>query len=384
MQFRNIFLLLFTGALLFTTEHALAQKITTNDNGDKIILYPDGSWRYFDSKVDSEPVKQPANLSPTDEDRQLLIKNYRMELVDDAERAIADEQLALRNYENAQFDRVLAEEELEDAAKNSDASKSEINTLKLRLNEAEEKENKARLDLDFATNTAKEAEAKTMLTDDEIYSLILAKNGANPTENNTESAPQNYTPTPSKSGEKIVLASFNPKDDVMMYPPVKTCSLVFDGVDDFSGKKRKEVAEEILFSHTPEDMRPFFKDQDFIICKAYLSSSGGFTYLSLEISIASENAQRDYGMIEKGSVLNIKLIDDTNVKLFNNKTDVGMLDELNNTVTYTAQYVISSGDEKVLRRNEIDKIRVIWSSGYEDYEIYNLDFFVNQFKCLKD
>jgi len=104
----------------------------------------------------------------------------------------------------------------------------------------------------------------------------------------------------------------------------------------------------------------------------------------LEITIASEHAQRDYGIIEKGSVLNIKLMDDTNVKLFNNKTDVGVSNELTNSVTYQAQYVVSPGAEKVLRKNEIDKIRVIWSSGYEDYEVYDLDFFINQFRCLNE
>ncbi len=385
MQFRNIFLLLLTGLLLFAAAPALAQKITTNENGDKIILYPDGSWRYFDSNVDSEPQKPAANPDLEDQERQLLIKNYRIELIDAAERAVSEETLALRNYEDAQFDRVLVDEELEEVAKNSSATKSEINAIKLRLNEAEEKEKKALQNLNYATSTAKKAEEKTMLTDDEIYSLILANNNTVPSEDIAENVPEENIPTQSKSGEKLVFASFNPKDDVMMYPPEKKCNLAFDGVDDFSGKKRREVAKEILFSHTSEDMRPFFKDQDYMTCRAYLSSlSGGITYLSLEITIASESAQRDYGMIEKGSILNIKLMDESNAKLFNNKTDVGVLDELNNTVTYSAQYVINSGEEKVLRRNEIDKIRVIWSSGYEDYEVYNVDFFTNQFNCLKD
>ena len=52
MQFRNIFLLLLTSLFLFAAEITHAQKITTNERGDKIILYPDGSWRYFDSKLD--------------------------------------------------------------------------------------------------------------------------------------------------------------------------------------------------------------------------------------------------------------------------------------------------------------------------------------------
>ena len=156
-------------------------------------------------------------------------------------------------------------------------------------------------------------------------------------------------------------------------------------VDEFSGKKRRQVAKQILFSHTADEMRPFFNNKDYLTCNAYLSSlSGGYTFLSLEITIASNTAQRSYGIIEKGSVLNLKLMDETNIKLFNNKTDVGIVNKLDNSVTYNAQYLISSGAEKMLRKNEIDKIRVIWSSGYEDYDVYDLDFFINQFNCLND
>ena len=384
MQFKNIFLLLLTGFLLFGAEYSLAQKITTNENGDKIILYPDGSWRYFDSRLDSNVETEKVNTSNVDRDQ--LIKEYRRSLIDAAERAAADEKLALRNYEDVQFDRVLVEEELSEATKNSESTKAEINEIKARLKEAEEREDEALANLGKAVDAAKEAEDKTMLDDDAIYDLMIASNTIN-TPPPPQPSIEPVSPQPQRQPDKTkkVFAAYNEKDDVMINPPDKRCELTFDGVDEFSGKKRKQVKKEILFSHTADEMRPFFRDKDYLTCHAYLSSlSGGYTFLSLEITIASNTAQRDYGIIEKGSVLNLKLMDDTNIKLFNNKTDVGIINELDNSVTYNAQYLISSGAEKMLRKNEIDKIRVIWSSGYEDYEVYDLDFFINQFNCLND
>ena len=169
----------------------------------------------------------------------------------------------------------------------------------------------------------------------------------------------------------------------MINPPKPGCQLVFDGKDEFSGKKRKVVAKKHFFSYTPDKLRSFTKGESYIDCNAYLSSlSGGYKFLTLEIKIASERAQREYGIIEKGSVLTVKLLNGENVKLFNNKTDTGQLNALDKSVSYTAQYIISSGAEKILRKNEVDKVRVIWSSGYEDYEVYELDFFIDQFNCL--
>ena len=392
MQFRNIFLLLLTGLLLFAADSALAQKITTNENGDKIILYPDGSWRYFDSRLDNVSDKyEPEESSISNEialnesDRVQVIKDYRKVLINAAERAAADEKLAIRNYDDVQFERVLVEEELDQALKDPESSKSEINEIKQRLKEAEQKEKDSLESLNVSVDAATEAENKTLLTDEEIYNLIFVDGRTTSSVENTKINTGNNNSSRADKETKKIFASYNPKNDVMIFPPTRNCNVVFDGVDDFSGKKRKEIGKESLFSYTADEMRPYFKDKDYIKCEAYLSSlSGGFKFLSLEITIASENAQRDYGIIEKGSILNIKLMDESNIKLFNNKTDVGILNELDKSVTFQAQYVVSSGDEKILRKTEVDKIRLIWSSGYEDYEIYDLDFFINQFRCLNE
>jgi len=395
MQFRNIFLLLLlTGLFLFATEITHAQKITTNENGDKIILYPDGSWRYFDNKLDDVSDKyssegldneNTSKGSVSDEtEREQTVKNYRKGFIREAERAMALEILVRRNYEDVQFDRVLVEEELDEAYKSTDATKAEINEIKQRLKEMEKKEKEAYEGLNIVSEKARRAEEKTTLNNDDIYKLIFVSGEPSAKSDNVKKSVNK--PRPKKNtGKKNVFASFDPKDDVMMYPPERKCQIAFNGVDDFSGKKRKEVAKKVLFAYTSDEMRPYFKGQDYMSCEAYLSSlSGGYKYLTLEINIASEKAKLDYGIIEKGSVLNLKLMDNTNVQLFNNKTDVGILNELSSTVIYTAQYVISQGAEKILKKKEIDKIRIIWSSGYEDYEIYDLDFFVNQFKCLNE
>jgi len=48
MQVRHFFLFLLCGCLILLSSSAKAQEVTTNELGEKIIVYPDGSWKYFD------------------------------------------------------------------------------------------------------------------------------------------------------------------------------------------------------------------------------------------------------------------------------------------------------------------------------------------------
>ena len=45
-------------------------------------------------------------------------------------------------------------------------------------------------------------------------------------------------------------------------------------------------------------------------------------------------------------------------------------------------YPINSSVLATLAKGEVDTIRMYWSSGFEEYEVYNLDFFINQIRCL--
>ena len=105
--------------------------------------------------------------------------------------------------------------------------------------------------------------------------------------------------------------------------------------------------------------------------------------LNLHFSIATRDASRTFGGLTKGSPLTFKMIDGSKVKLLNTKDVTGQYDPLTERHTFVAQYIINSGQEKNFKKGEIDKLRVIWKTGFEDYEVYDVDFIKNQLKCLK-
>ena len=110
---------------------------------------------------------------------------------------------------------------------------------------------------------------------------------------------------------------------------------------------------------------------------------GGKVFLLLEFTIQSANANNAYGGVARNSVLTFRTFEGDQVRLVCTIGDEGHYNDTKNVYTFRAQYPISKGELKVLSRSEIDQARVVWKTGFEDYDILNVDFFIKQLNCLK-
>ncbi len=181
------------------------------------------------------------------------------------------------------------------------------------------------------------------------------------------------------------IAGYDWDSEVLVDPPKYHCHFTYEGVDAFTQQQKRELAGEYFFSHTDDRLKPYLQNRDYVKCQSYLTSiSGGYRYLTLVITIGSRNARREYGYIKSGSLLNIKLLDNKTVSLFSQGDHLGNINTANGTTTYTIKYPIDFQKEKILSKGEVDKVRIVWSTGYEDYEVYNVDFFINQLSCLNN
>ena len=118
-------------------------------------------------------------------------------------------------------------------------------------------------------------------------------------------------------------------------------------------------------------------------CKASLSSvSGGAMFLNLYFTIASKDAPKLFGGFEKGTVINLKFLDGDNLAIINNRTDPGIYEPGNQYVTFRAQCNLGANIQEEISKKSLDKIRVTWQTGYEDYEVYDVDLLKREFKCL--
>ncbi len=443
MQFRNFFTYLLLGALFLLSTSAEAQKITTNELGEKIVVYPDGTWRYFDESLNEDvqvandmEMEKDAKKSKRQKrkDRKKSKKKKsdkknkkkrgkkkskkgkkknnvvssqeeeraRKEAILHAEWAVQEEERARKIEEDLTFARIFLEEDLEESYNSVDVAPEKIDEIETQLAEVKAKEKMAKAERKQASKRADQAEKMIDMKKSKRDKLLAkmekqeAKEQASALDAIAEPLSEEATSSIGvdnnedegwyKGNNNKSLAKYNKKDDVMYHPPTTDCEFGFDDIDEFTGKRRIELAKRTFFTHTSDRLKPYFKNNHHITCEGFLSAAtgSGGKYLNLKISILSEHAQREFGLLEKGSILSLKLINGSTVKLLNTKTTPGQLNKVTKTTVYRGQYLISKDHEKSLKKSEVDKVRVVWGTGYEDYEVYELDFFIDQFKCLNN
>lgn len=235
-----------------------------------------------------------------------------------------------------------------------------------------------------AVKTSKKSKKDNISNQEKINeNIVIKESKIQKIEKNKTKQKKALTSDP--QGAKKTFASYKVSEDVLLNPPKTPCVLSYSGKDEFTGQKRKDVAPKLLFAHTDEELKPYMNGKDYLTCDAFLTSlSGGFQYLTLEFTIASKNAQKEYGLIHKGNILTIRTLDGKKVNLQASKAAIATYDSFKEAFVYKVSYRISGSGVKQLKKSEVDKIRVIWSSGYVDYEVYEVDFFIDQFDCLKN
>lgn len=389
MQCKHFFTLLvmLTGLL-----DIQAQEIRSIEDGKKIIVYPDGSMQnfpnfgvpsdaLFDPK-DSPGYKPTENIGKypvytgtilpmnnvyvnTDEDaRKIFIR--RMQIAQDAV-AIADQ----RAKEAA-----LQRQKLEQELQKSQAQKSSeeaLHPLKLRLDAARKTEQETLQEVVQARQEAGKADEMTRKGD---FLNELAKAQVSKVQQ----------PASSEVLEDDFYRNIFALDETgsgNQKTPLQTCQTAYEGKDETSGQFRRDMQQQLLFTYTDERLRPYLKNKEYLRCNGFLTAMGGFRFLSLQFTFAYPNAREAYGFIEKGSILIIKLLDGSFVSLPSMRMDKGSYDTEKEVLTYNVYYPLDRSQINLLRRGEVDAVIMFWSSGYEEYPVYNVNFFANQFSCLE-
>lgn len=364
-----------------------AQDLTHNTHGERIIVYPSGKWEYFDETKPLHRAILKEKLYGDEKDEQTPKGEFAtMPLSAQDQIELAEEKLALaKEKENdAKFSQILLEEELDDLKNDKTASKEKIKMVENQLKLAKKLKKQASKNSKQAAKDLKKTKKKK--SENKAAKLTKSKSTSKE-EHQANIEKQNSTFAYQEDATFYNAAKnfkkYSIEEDVMYNPPKTTCKIAFEGIDEFLGKKRKDIERSVFFTHTEDDMRRYMKNDDYIICEGSLTQiSGGVLLFNMFISINSNDALRSFGELTKGSLIIIKMLDGTKITLANNQADKGMYDSLNRRHNYTAQYLINSGQEKKLKKGEVDLVRIIWETGYEDYEVYNLDFFRDQFRCL--
>ncbi len=162
------------------------------------------------------------------------------------------------------------------------------------------------------------------------------------------------------------------------------CTIEYDELDRFSGERHTKIDYVRIFTFTHEKLKQYFTDRPFIEAYGALSKNGDETLLHLKFEIDTKYIKTGYNGISNESMLRMTLIDGEKVFINNIINDSGKRNASTNKVTYHGVFPISKKYIKLLRKTELDKFGVLWNGGFEEYEVYYIDFIIKQLECLKE
>ena len=181
---------------------------------------------------------------------------------------------------------------------------------------------------------------------------------------------------------KTVFKTYSSAEDVMINPPTPPCVLASNIRDEFSGEVRREMQRTELFRHTNQALRKIYTDKAHTIGEASLLSIGLNAALRLNLRVNDPNVRRTQGSLQKGGVAILRFMDGSTVTLYNQRSDDGEIVPEGEAVNFEAQFPLDRTLLKKIRNTELDKIRLAWTNGYEDYDVQQVDVLMRQAKCL--
>lgn len=163
----------------------------------------------------------------------------------------------------------------------------------------------------------------------------------------------------------------------------KNCQFAFDVIDEFTGVQKRGLDSRLFFAYTPDEYRKFIKKNDFIRCEGFLSqSSEGSMALNINLSIASREGKQKFGPIKANSAMVLRTMEGKEYYLM---TYPGAAPQvIDNQTHYQCSFAINKSDLKHLKKAEIDQVKISFQKGFQTYDVFYLDFLIDQFPCFKE
>lgn len=406
----SIVLLALSAALVLgASTSSFAQKIIVNSNGDRVVVYPDGTSRAYEEgdsvlltrqlskeevyRTGDQPIAYENTSDNPSEIRAMMEVSNQF-----ADLTMRQSREANRMTSQALDAKFEVEARLQQARENKNLIEPDkLGSLEEEFDQKVENVKIARNHQKQTTKFAEEAEALLSLSiekREKSLNKLMVKHAAYyadrddnvrldtgyvPATKTANHPPAEESSTGNTSG---TTASSGDRYEAYHQQPV-TCVAVRHEVDDKGNPEQIVIERKIIFWHTDDDLRPYFREQELVTCSGQLSQLDDNIYVLIEFSIASPNAQKNFGALEEGSLLRLRLIDGTNIDLHNLQGDRGRIDPYSGNTIFIGRYLLEKEQQRSLAKVELDKMRVVWNTGYEDYSIYALDFLIDQFSCLK-
>lgn len=154
--------------------------------------------------------------------------------------------------------------------------------------------------------------------------------------------------------------------------------------DDIRKRRSRYVTTypQFLCGHVPTLAKNYFRDTYLLEILSAAVNDKGEISLHLRIEITNRDAAKNYGNIKEGSLVKFVGINGTHLNLMTQSQAKMTLEPITGKVIYEIVCPLSKNNLKFLKKNPIDFMGIMWTSGFEAYTVYEVDVVMNQFDCV--
>lgn len=164
---------------------------------------------------------------------------------------------------------------------------------------------------------------------------------------------------------------------------VTQCQIKTESYDPVKKILHAELEKKFLFNYTPEKLRNYFKSKDYMVCMSSVSKTGKSVSLHLDLTFTSKDAAKSYGYVPDESMVTIQLVTGKLIRFKTRGDSRPTIEQYTGNIVYSLVVPMDNDAASSLEKVPLDRMGIMWSSGYESYDIYEVDFLMKQLNCLK-
>ena len=161
------------------------------------------------------------------------------------------------------------------------------------------------------------------------------------------------------------------------------CDYKTNEIDEFTGVKKVIMKEQDLISHTPEEFKKYYRNQELTNAQVYCARVDDKKAVYINWKLNTESAYKIYGSIKSDSKFMVKLVSGDIVDLVFLKSNTGDSNDSLKYTTYLSYCLLGDESVQALQKSPVEKIRMYWSKGYKEYPVVEPNLFIDQLPCIE-
>lgn len=359
---------------LMTMLHIQGQRNITTLSGQKIRIFQNGTWQKSDiseATIDSSGAVIPSenindnNLKTNSESNNITLEGINS-IISLAEKKEVETFLLFDI-----LDKEVAMKEVQLSQARQLKNKESESTLKNEIADLRNKQKTAEKIYKIDAENVKRAISLKKLKDEEL-TKAMTELGQTLNINVTPYLPVAISTLPKNNEVNPAPNTIIKKKDVCLFARDEKINKV----------RITETNAEPFYTFTPEKLKNYFKEKELMDVYTSVIRKGKEYFFHITIKITSKDAAKNYGHLSKESMMRVQFITGNSINLYCSEDVYGGIETYTGNIVFKAEYIINNENVKMLSKFPIDKVGIMWTSGFETYDIYNVDLIMNHLTCL--